>query len=309
MNQVDYDLLILGGGPAGLTAGLYATRAKLNTLLLEKTVPGGQILVTDWIENYPGFPEGISGLDLVQKMTEQATKFGLNIESNEVLSVDFSGPVKKVSVSDRTLTAHAVILCTGASPKKLGVPGEDRFYGRGVSFCATCDAPFYKNRVVVAVGGGDTAVQESLYLTKFAKKVYLVHRRDKLRAEAILQERALSNPKIEVLWDTVVTDVLGGLTNVEGVRIKNVKSGESRDISADGCFIWVGIQPATGFLKDAVELDEFGFIPVNQKMGTSVSGVFAAGDVRTTPLRQVVTAVGDAAIAVNSAQHYLESIL
>ncbi|MBU4053774.1 MAG: FAD-dependent oxidoreductase, partial [Proteobacteria bacterium] len=240
---------------------------------------------------------------------EQATKFGLNIESNEVLSVDFSGPVKKVSVSDRTLTAHAVILCTGASPKKLGVPGEDRFYGRGVSFCATCDAPFYKNRVVVAVGGGDTAVQESLYLTKFAKKVYLVHRRDKLRAEAILQERALSNPKIEVLWDTVVTDVLGGLTNVEGVRIKNVKSGESRDISADGCFIWVGIQPATGFLKDAVELDEFGFIPVNQKMGTSVSGVFAAGDVRTTPLRQVVTAVGDAAIAVNSAQHYLESIL
>ncbi|MBU4318523.1 MAG: thioredoxin-disulfide reductase [Proteobacteria bacterium] len=309
MNQVDYDLLILGGGPAGLTAGLYATRAKLNTLLLEKTVPGGQILVTDWIENYPGFPEGISGLDLVQKMTEQATRFGLNIESNEVLSVDFSGPVKKVSVSDRTLTAHAVILCTGASPQKLGVPGEDRFYGRGVSFCATCDAPFYKNRVVVAVGGGDTAVQESLYLTKFAKKVYLVHRRDKLRAEAILQERALSNPKIEVLWDTVVTDVLGGLTNVEGVRIKNVKSGESRDISADGCFIWVGIQPATGFLKDAVERDEFGFIPVNQKMETSVSGVFAAGDVRTTPLRQVVTAVGDAAIAVNSAQHYLESIL
>jgi thioredoxin reductase (NADPH) len=309
MNQADYDLLILGGGPAGLTAGLYASRAKLNTLLLEKTVPGGQILVTDWIENYPGFPEGISGSDLVQKMTEQAGRFGLKIEDSEVLDVDFSEPVKKVTVHDRTLTAHAVIICTGASPRKLGVPGEERFYGKGVSFCATCDAPFYKNRVVAAVGGGDTAVQESLYLTKFAQKVYLIHRRDKLRAEAILQERAFGNTKLEILSDTVVTDILGGLTNVEQVRIKNVKSDESREISVDGCFIWVGIQPATAFLKNSIQLDEFGFIPVSQKMETAVSGVFAAGDVRNTPLRQVVTAVGDAAIAVNSAQHYLESIL
>jgi thioredoxin reductase (NADPH) len=308
MNQTDYDLLILGGGPAGLTAGLYASRAKLNTLLLEKTAPGGQILVTDWIENYPGFPGGLSGSDLVQKMTEQATGFGLKIESNEVLEVDFSGPMKKVVVSDRTLSARTVIICTGASPRKLGVPGEDRFYGRGVSFCATCDAPFFKNRMVAAVGGGDTAVQESLYLAKFAQKVYLVHRRDKLRATAILQERVLANPKIEILWNTVVTDILGGLTNVEGVRIQNVKSCESRDLSVDGCFIWVGIQPATTFLKNAVQLDEFSFIPVNEKMETSIPGVFAAGDVRNTPLRQVVTAVGDAAIAVNSAQHYLESI-
>ena len=292
-----------------MTAGLYAARAKLNTLLLERTVPGGQILMTDRIENYPGFPDGISGTDLVQKMTDQTGSFGLQIESNEVISVDFSQPVKKVTVEGRTLTTHTVILCTGALPKKLGIPGEDRFFGKGVSFCATCDAPFYKNRVVAAVGGGDTAVQESIYLTRFVKKVYLIHRRDQLRAEAILQERAFQNDKIEILWDTVLTDVIGGLTNVEKIRMKNLKSGEPRELAVDGCFIWVGIQPATKFLNGAVQMDEFGFIVADNRMETSVPGVFAAGDVRNTPLRQVVTAVGDAAIAVNSAQHYLEETL
>jgi thioredoxin reductase (NADPH) len=308
MTQADYDLLIIGGGPAGLTAGLYAARAKLNTLLLEKVVPGGQILATDSIENYPGFPEGISGSDLVVRMTEQTRRFGLTIENTEVESVDFSTPLKKINTSQGTLTAHAVIITTGAAPRRLGVPGEDRFFGRGVSFCATCDAPFYKDRVVAAVGGGDTAVQESIYLTKFAKKVYLIHRRDQLRAEAILQDRALKNDKIEIRWDTVVTDSVGGLTNVEKVKIKNVKSGDAREIAVDGCFIWVGILPNTGFLNGALDMDAYGFVKAGFNMETSVPGVFAAGDVRNTPLRQVVSAVGDAAVAVVSAEHYLENI-
>ena len=309
MTQVDYDLIIIGGGPAGLTAGLYASRAKLNTLLLEKITPGGQILVTDWVENYPGFPEGISGADLVTKMADQAKKFGMAIESGEVISVDFSKPIKSVKLADKTLTCRAVIITSGASPKKLGIPGEDIFYGKGVSFCATCDGPFYKDRVVAAVGGGDTAVQESVYLTKFAKKVYLIHRRDQLRAEAILQDRAIKNDKIEIVWDSVVTDIIGGLTNVEKIKIKNVKSGDIKELMVDGCFIWVGIEPNTQFLGDAVKMNEWGFIEVDDHMATSVPGVFAAGDVRITPLRQVVTAVGDAAIAAFSAQHYIESVL
>jgi thioredoxin reductase (NADPH) len=308
MTQADYDLVIIGGGPAGLTAGLYASRAKLNVLLLEKTVPGGQILVTDWVENYPGFPEGLSGADLVQKMADQARKFGLVIESEEVLGVDFTDKVKMIRLPKKNITAQTVIIASGASPRKLGVPGEDVFYGKGVSFCATCDAPFYKNRVVAAVGGGDTAVQESLYLTKFAKKVYLIHRRDQLRAEAILQERAFKNDKIEFIWDSVVTGIIGGLTQVEKIAVKNVKTDQPRELAVDGCFIWVGIQPNTGFLKNCIQLDEWGFISVNANMETSSSGVFAAGDVRNTPLRQIVTAVGDAAIAAVSAQHYIEKL-
>lgn len=308
MTQADYDLVIIGGGPAGLTAGLYASRAKLNVLLLEKTVPGGQILVTDWVENYPGFPEGLSGADLVQKMADQARKFGLVIESEEVLGVDFTDKVKMIHLPKKNITSHTVIIAAGASPRKLGVPGEDVFYGKGVSFCATCDAPFYKNRVVAAVGGGDTAVQESLYLTKFAKKVYLIHRRNQLRAEAILQERAFKNDKIEFIWDSVVTGIIGGLTQVEKIAVKNVKTDQTRELAVDGCFIWVGIQPNTGFLKNCIQLDEWGFVSVNANMETSAGGVFAAGDVRNTPLRQIVTAVGDAAIAAVSAQHHIEKL-
>ena len=187
MKEADYELVIIGGGPAGLTAGLYAARAKLNVILIEKLVPGGQVVISDWIENYPGFPEGLSGPDMVKKITEQVKRFDLNIESNEVVSMDLSEPVKKVTLNDRTLTTHTVIIATGASPKKLGVPGEDTFYGKGVSFCATCDGPFFKDSVVATIGGGNTAIEESLFLTKFAKKVYLVHRRDELRATKILQ--------------------------------------------------------------------------------------------------------------------------
>ena len=307
MTAIDHDLIIIGGGPAGLTAGIYAARARLDAVLLEKITPGGQMLTTDWIENYPGFPNGVSGADLVIKMSEQASNLKVAVESAEVTAVDFSGKTKKIITESGTLTCRAVIIATGASPNRLGVPGEDRFMGHGISFCATCDAPFYRDKTVAAVGGGDTAVQESLYLTKFARKVYLIHRRDQLRAAKILQERALANEKIEMVWDSVVSAVGGGLTNLEKVTVKNVKTGQSRDLAVDGCFIWVGIKPNAGFLGDALKTDDYGFIVTDPEMKTSAPGVFAAGDVRVTPLRQIATAVGDAAIAVRSAEHYLEA--
>lgn len=304
--KTDYDLVIIGAGPAGLTAGIYAARARMNVLLLEKAAPGGQILITDWIENYPGFPEGISGYDLSEKMKIQAESLGLKIESAEVHSLNLSGQAKEIVLKDRTLTTKSLIIASGASPKKLGI-GEEKFFGKGVSFCATCDGPFFKGKTVVAVGGGDTAVQESIFLTKFAKKVYLVHRRNELRAAKILQERALKNEKIEFVWDSVVTGV-EGFFGLEGVKVKNLKTEEETTISANGCFIWVGILPNTFFLNDAVKTDEFGFITADAKMQTSVPGVFAAGDVRDTPLRQIATAVGDAAIAAISAEHYIENL-
>jgi len=307
MKNVDYELVIIGGGPAGLTAGLYAARARLNALLIEKSAPGGQILITDWIENYPGYPEGISGPDLVQKITDQVKRFDLNIENNEVISLSLSDPVKKIILSDRTITSHAILIASGASPKKLGVPGEDIFFGRGVSTCATCDGPFYKNKVIAAVGGGDTAVQESIYLTKFAKKVYLIHRRDQLRAEAILQERAFANDKIEFVWNSVLTRI-DGLSNVAEITVEDVKTAEKRALAVDGCFIWIGLEPNTPFLSDNIKVDSYGFIQVDTHMATSIPGVYAAGDVRNTPLRQIVTAVGDAAIAAFSAGHYIEML-
>jgi thioredoxin reductase (NADPH) len=307
MKNVDYDLVIIGGGPAGLTAGLYAARARLKVILIEKIVVGGQIVISDWIENYPGFPEGLSGPDLAQRLTEQAKKFGLNIENNAAVSVDLSDSVKTIVLNHRTVTTHTIIIATGASPKKLGVPGEETFYGKGVSSCATCDAPFFKDRIVAAVGGGDTAVKESLFLTKFVKKVYLIHRRDRLRAEMILQEHALADEKIEIIWDSVLTGIKG-LTNVENITVQNVKTKEEKTLSVDGCFIWVGEIPNTKFLADGVKLDAKGFIVANLNMETSVPGVFAAGDVRNTPLRQVATAVGDGAVAAFSAGHYIENV-
>jgi thioredoxin reductase (NADPH) len=306
-NSTEYDLIIIGGGPAGLTAGIYAARSRLNAVLVEKAAPGGQVLVTDMIENYPGFPEGITGPDLVQKMTDQAQKFDLNMTTGEVVSVDFSKQTKIVNLSDRSITGQSVIVATGASPRRLGVNGEERFIGKGISTCATCDAPFFRDKVVAAVGGGDTAVQESIFLTRFVKKVYLIHRRDQLRASGILQERAFANEKIEFLWDTVVTGI-DGLFGVEKLSIKNVKTDAVEELAVDGCFVWVGIEPNNAFLNDAVQLDADGFIITDGHMKTSQAGVFAAGDGRSTPVRQIATAVGDGAIAALSAEHYLESI-
>jgi len=306
MSNIDYDLVIIGAGPAGLTAGMYAARARMNVLLLEKTVPGGQILVTDWIENYPGFPEGISGFDLAEKMKIQAESMGLKIETAEVHSLNLSKELKQIVLKDRSITAKSLIIASGASPKSLDI-GEKKFMGKGVSFCATCDAPFFKDKIVVAIGGGDTAVQEAIFLTKFAKKVYLIHRRDELRAAKILQERAFENKKLEIIWDSVATGI-DGFFGVEKIMIKNVKTNEEKILKADGCFIWVGILPNTSFLNDAVKTDEFGFILADTKMQTSVPGVYAVGDVRDTPLRQISTAVGDAAIAALSAEHFIENL-
>ena len=304
--MTDYDLVIIGAGPAGLTAGLYAARARMNVLLLEKAAPGGQIIVTDWIENYPGFPEGISGFDLAEKMKQQALDLGLTIETAEVQSLNLTEATKEIVLRDRSITAKSLIIASGASPRKLGI-GEDRYMGKGISFCATCDAPFFRDKTVVAIGGGDTAVQEAIFLTKFAKKVYLVHRRDELRATKILQERAFANDKIEFVWDTVATGV-DGFFGIEGVHVKHVKTGEESTIKADGCFIWVGILPNTEFIRDAVKTDDGGFIIADPSMQTNIPGVFAAGDVRDTPLRQVSTAVGDGAIAAVSAEHYIENL-
>lgn len=306
MSLVDFDLIILGGGPGGLTAGLYAARSRLQTVLIEKSLLGGQVLITDWIENYPGFPEGITGPEMVKRMTDQAQRFGLDIEFDEVVSVDFSEPVKKIRLTEKTITAHAVIIATGAGPKRLGVPGEEQFFGKGISSCATCDGPFYRDRVAAAVGGGDTAVKESIFLTKFVKKVYLIHRRDQFRAEKIFTERALANEKIEILWDTVVTGV-SGLDSVENIHVRNVKTGETRSLKADAFFVWIGILPNADFLGDAVKRDKFGFIHTNEEMETSVPGVFAVGDVRVTSLRQIATAVGDGAIAAHNAENHIEN--
>lgn len=306
MPETDYDIIIIGAGPAGLTAGIYAARARMKVLLVEKAAPGGQILITDWVENYSGFPEGISGYDLSQKMLTQATNLGLEIATEDVTKVKITPGIKTLYLGEKTITAKSLIIASGASPRKLNV-GEERFMGKGVSFCATCDAPFFKNKTVVAVGGGDTAVQEAIFLTKFASKVFLAHRRSELRATKILQERAFKNDRIEFVWDSVVTGI-DGFFGVENVHIKNVKTDETRTIKADGCFVWIGIVPNTGFLNGSLELDEWGFIKVDHHMESSVPGVFAAGDVRNTPLRQIATAVGDAAIAAVSAEHFIENL-
>lgn len=307
MQKNTYDLVIIGAGPAGLTAGIYAARAKLDVLLLEKAAPGGQILVADWIENYPGFPEGLSGADLIMNMMDQVKRFGISVETNEVEELDLSGDVKQLRLSDRTVTAKTVIIASGASPRKLGVAGEDEYLGRGVSTCATCDAPFFKNAVVAAVGGGNTAVQESIFLTRFVDKVYLIHRRDQLRADRLMQERALANEKIEILWSSQVTAIKGSDAGVSGVVIENRETGNSYELAVEGCFIWVGTLPNTAFLKDAVKLDAAGFIEADRRMQTSVPGVYAAGDVRNTPLRQVATAVGDGAVAASMAAEFVEA--
>ncbi len=300
-----YDLVIIGGGPAGLTAYLYAARARLNTVLIEKLSPGGQVLTSDWVENYPGFPEGIAGWELIEKFVAQVKRLGFNKINAQVSNLLLQDPWKIIKLVDgTTIKSKAVVIATGAAHRQLGIPGERELVGKGVSYCATCDGPFFRDQVVAVVGGGNTAVQEAIFLTKFARKVYVIHRRDKLRAQKILQERAFANDKITFIWNTVVEEILGQ-EKVEALRLKNRVTQEETVLPVDGVFIFVGLVPQTAFLEGILELDERGFIITDAEMRTNIPGVFAAGDVRAKACRQIVTAAGDGATAAFMAEHYL----
>ncbi len=302
------DVAVVGGGPAGLTAGIYLARARMNALLLEKQSPGGAPALTERIENYPGFPEGISGFELVDRMRRQAEGFGLRIAPfNPLLGLREEGEVKVLDTEEGELRAYAVILATGMRPAKLGVPGEEEFHGRGVSYCATCDGAFFKDAVVAVVGGGNSAVEEALFLTRFASKVVIVHRRDRLRAGKILQERALSHPKMEFKWKKVVKEIRGG-QRVESLLLADVDGGAEEELPVDGVFLYVGNLPNTEELRGAVELDEKGFIKTDAELRTSMKGVFAAGDVRSGAVWQVAAAVGDGVRAALNAQLYVEKL-
>lgn len=299
------DLIIIGAGPAGLTAGLYAARSRLRTILFERLTLGGQILTTDFVENYPGFPEGISGFELADRMKLQAEKFGLEIQNQEVVRLEFL-PKKNIVVTDKqNLESKAVILACGATPQKLGIEGEDLLIGKGISYCATCDGPFYTNQEVAVIGGGDMAVEEALFLTRFASKVHLVHRRDKLRATKLLQERVLTKEQIIIIWDTIPTRIVGK-NEVEGIELKSVKTDEVSLLPVRGVFIFIGYNPNNALVKGHMELDKLGFVLTNNDMETSMPGVFAAGDIRSKLLRQVSTAVGEGAMAAFAAEKFLE---
>lgn len=300
-----YDIVIIGAGPAGLTAALYAGRAKRRTLVIEKALPGGQVAITEFIENYPGFVDGIGGAELGDIMKRQAERFGAEFVFDEVTALAPDGPIKTVRAFDGTYRGRTIILATGADHRKLGVPGEEEFSGRGVSYCATCDGAFFEGKDIAVVGGGDSALQEGDFLTRYARQLSYVHRRDTLRAERILQERALNNPKVRFVWNTVVEEVVGNGA-VTGIKVRNVKTGERSVLPTDGVFPFIGTVPNTGFLKGAVDLDEQGYVKVlDERLQTSVEGVWAAGDLRPNVPRQAVTAAADGCIAALQADEYL----
>lgn len=305
---MSYDLIIVGGGPAGLTAGLYGARGGLKTLLLERSMPGGQAALTELIENYPGYPQGVGGPELMMSFMEQATRFGLEFRTEEVMRADFSSQEKLLETENGTYTAPAIIIATGSRPRFLEVPGEKEFNGRGVSYCATCDGAFFRDKKVLVAGGGDSAVEEAMFLTKYAREVVLVHRRDTLRAAKILQERAKKNEKLGFILDTVIEKISGGVKGVEKVLLRNVKTGEVKEEPTDGVFVFIGNIPNTQFLTGAVDLTEEGYIQTGDLLMTSVPGVFAAGDVRKKFLRQVSTAVGDGAEAAMAAERFISEL-
>jgi len=303
-----YDLIIIGGGPAGLTAGIYATRAKLNTILLERLNPGGLVASTDWVENCPGFPDGISGAELVKKMNEQAIKFGLEIiPFKEVNSADVKGQTKTIKVDDEKYKAKAVIIASGTEPKKLNIPGEEKFKGRGVSYCATCDGPFFQDKDIVMIGGGSSGIQEGLFLTRFVKSIIVVEFMPHLNAEKILQDRAHKDAKFKFFINHMATSI-NGETQVESVTIKSRETNEEKIIPAAGVFVYVGWDPKTDFVKGQIELDKWGYAVAGEDTKTSVPGVFAAGDVRQKTLRQITTAVSDGSVAAFMAEKYIEEL-
>ncbi|HEX2615342.1 MAG TPA: thioredoxin-disulfide reductase [Nitrososphaera sp.] len=302
--QKHYDVLIIGSGPAGYTAGVYTSRAKLATLIISGTLPGGQLMTTSEVENYPGFPNGIFGPELMMNMRQQAERFGATIVDDEVTEVDFKKKPFLITTHGEKYTAEAVIVCTGASPRKLGIDAEQQFGGRGVSYCATCDGPFFKGEDIVVVGGGDTALEEATFLTKFGKSVKIVHRRDTLRASKILQDKALENPKIEFMWNNVVSDIKGD-KKVNTVHIKDIKTGKEKTIKAGGLFVAIGHEPNTSIFQGNLELDDKGYIVLKDHTKTSVEGVFAAGDVHDHRYRQAVTAAGFGCMAAIDVERWL----
>ena len=299
-----YQLIIIGGGPGGLSAGIYAARSRLDTLLIEKAGLGGQILNAEWVENYPGFPQGISGAELGSLMAQQAEKYNLPTVFAEVEGIEVRGGEKILKTSEGQYRAKAVIIAGGSEHSKLDVPGEEEFRGKGVSYCAMCDGAFFKDEVVAVVGGGNVALNDAIFITKFASKVIVIHRRDQLRATKVLQERALANPKMEFVWDTVLESIVGD-SQVRELQLRNVKTGGKSNLPVSGVFIAVGLKPNTAYLKGLLNLNEAGFIPVNSKMETEVPGIFAVGDIRAGSIRQVIAAAGDGAIAAIAAEVYI----
>lgn len=300
-----YDVIVIGAGPAGMTAALYASRSNLSVLLIERGAPGGQMNNTAEVENYPGF-ESIMGPELAQKMYDGVTKFGTKNAYGIVQDIKDHGDHKEVICEDETYTAKTVIIATGCVHRKLGVPGEESFAGRGVSYCAVCDGAFFRNKRLLVVGGGDSAVEEAIYLTRFASEVVIVHRRDELRAQKIIQDRAFANEKISFLWDSVVEEIVGNDMVVTGAKVKNVKTGDVHEEPANGVFIYVGLEPLTEPFKNSGILNEAGWIETDGEMKTSIPGVFAVGDAREKDLRQITTAVGEGGIAGQQVYKYIE---
>ncbi len=305
MAEKEYDIVIVGGGPGGLTAGLYGARANRKTILIEKYMPGGQIANTEDVEDYPGF-EHISGAELAMKMSDHAKSFGLEVVSDEVLEIYADGDYRKVScASGDVYSGRAIIISTGGSPNHLNVPGEEEFSGRGVSYCAICDGAFFKDQVIAVAGGGDAAVEEAIFLTKFGSKVILIHRRDELRAQKIIQERAFKNKKIEFIWDTVIESINGD-DKVNSLTLKNVKHGDKFNLDAGALFVFVGFVPNSNISREPLKKDKDGYIITDSKMETSIQGVYACGDVRSQLVRQITNAVGDGTTAAVAAEKYME---
>lgn len=302
-----YDVIIIGSGPGGLTAGIYCPRYGLKTLIIEKMAPGGQMNLTEKIENYPGFDEPINGYELSMKMENQAKKFGAEIEYGEVIEAELDGKIKKVKTDNAVYEAKAILIATGAAPRNLNVPGEKEFTGRGVSYCGSCDAPMFKDKITAVIGGGDTALEEADIVSKHAAKVYLIHRRDKFRGQKILQDLVLKNPKIEIIWDTVVTEINGDKF-VNSIKTKNLKTNEEKIVNVDGVFIFIGNIPNTDIFKGQIELDKNGFIVTDRTYKTSKEGVWACGDVIGKDLRQVAVAVGEGAQASFDIYKYISNM-
>lgn len=303
-----YDLIILGGGPAGITAAIYASRGMLDCTILDTTTIGGQLNYTQDIENYPGFPS-IKGYELIQKFQEQLQKLNVDIKQfQELKEVNLKDTIKTITTVDKTYKAKTVILCTGASPRKLGIKGEKELIGMGVSYCAVCDGAFFKEKDIAVVGGGNSAIEEALYLTRFAKKVYIIHRRDALRASKVYQKRLFENPKIKMIWDSVAEEIEGDIKGVNNLKIKNLKTNEISDLKVNGIFPYIGADPNTKLFKDQVNMDNRGYLICEENMYAGTPGVYGAGDVRLTPLRQIIVSGADGAIAATSAIKYLDEV-